>query len=348
MPGPQERSPARLNQSGGSENAQTLDLTRKSSSRTDEVRSGSALDPQSQALLDLIRESGRPHLYEVSVEEARAMYRKSSALLNPGEPPAVGGTRDIEIPGPAGPIRARLYLPAGVETPAVTVFFHGGGWVIGDLESHDVACRTLCLESAAAVIAVDYRLAPGHPFPAAVEDCWAATAYIAANGAALGVDASRMAVAGDSAGGNLAAVITQRARKAGGPALRCQVLIYPAVDAHMASPSHEELADGYVLTRRLMDWFYGHYAVEPQHPEASPILTPDLRGLPPALIVVAGFDPLRDEGEDYGRKLTEQGNQVEVVRYDGMMHGFITAPGFFDDARAALSLIGERVRRHLG
>ena len=298
------------------------------------------LDPQVSTLLELAAASGRPELYELTPAEAR---RQVLEMIKPlaGEPRPVGRRIDRSIPGPGGEIPIRLYLPtaAAAALLPVLVYFHGGGFVIGDLESHDHVCRWLCEQAQCLVVSVDYRLAPEHPFPAAVDDAYAATEWVAANVEELGGDPARLAVGGDSAGGNLATVVSRLTRDAGGPAIGYQLLIYPATDSTLAANSHTEFADGYRLTRRLIDWFLAHYLpdeADRRDPRASPLLAADLAGLPPALVVTAGFDPLRDEGAAYAELLQAAGVEVEYVCYGGMLHGFFNMAGFLDVAREAL------------
>ncbi len=264
------------------------------------------LDADAQRVLDLIRESGRPPYETLQPGEARELYRKGRRLLQP-DPPEVAALRDLEAPGPHGAIPLRLYR--GVRTgdaerlPAL-VFFHGGGWVIGDLDTHDVVCRALANAARCAVVAVDYRLAPEHRFPAAVEDCVAATAWIAANAARLGLDPTRLGVGGDSAGGNLAAVVCLGARDRGGPALVFQLLIYPAVEMAMSHESHRVHTSGLPLTHATAAWFRDLYlrgADDRADWRASPLLARDLSRLPPAYVLTAGFDPLCSEGEAFAR-----------------------------------------------
>ncbi len=243
--------------------------------------------------------------------------------------------RDIVVPGSDHEIPVRVYRPAPERGQPLVVFFHGGGWVLGDIETHDHSCRELASRSRCIVASVDYRLAPEHPFPAAVDDAFASLVWLADHAAELGADSARLAVAGDSAGGNLAAVCTMLARDARGPALRFQLLVYPAVDARMATPSIEENAVGYLLTKADMEWFYGHYAgsaVRDDDWRLSPGLAEDLAGLPPALVLTAEYDPLRDEGETYAARLREAGVEVTSIRYPGLVHGFF---GMFDQVRAA-------------
>jgi acetyl esterase len=262
------------------------------------------------------------------------MYAALASLGGGG--PQVAKVEDRAIPGPAGDIPVRIYTPeAGTAPRPAVVFFHGGGFVIGDLDTHDPDCRAIASGTGAAVVAVDYRLAPEHPYPAAQEDCIAAVGWVHDHAADLGVEPDRLAVAGDSAGGNLAAVVAQHLHAAGGPALRAQILIYPATELGMTFPSIKENGEGYLLTEETMRWFMGHYRPVVDDPKASPLLTKDLSGLPPALVITAEFDPLRDEGEAYADKLRAAGVSVTQTRYDGMIHGFFGLRAFFDAATKA-------------
>jgi acetyl esterase len=305
-----------------------------------------SVHPQAQAVLDLLQQFGLTQLSDLSVDEARAVIVEMSAQRPGAE---VAEARDVVIPGPAGDIPARLYRPQG-STPdqvlPVLVYFHGGGWVIGNLESHDGACRSLANRAGAAVVSVDYRLAPEHRFPAAVDDCWAATQWVAEHGAELGVDGDRLAVGGDSAGGNLAAIVALLARDAGAPNVRLQVLVYPAVDARMHSPSIDENAKGFLLTKEDMEWFYGHYGIADAVGDmrVSPLLAASHEGVAPALVLTAEFDPLRDEGELYATKLQEAGVSVDLTRYDGMIHGFFGMLGDIDAADQAHDQVAGAVR----
>ena len=305
------------------------------------------LDPQAQAVLDLVARAGRPPYHQMTPKEARQLYRDTRAALQP-DPLEMAAVKDLTADGPGGPIPLRLYRPsAGGPTPPVLVYFHGGGWVIGDLDTHDVLCRQLASESKAAVVSADYRLGPEHKFPAAVEDCWAATRWVAANGAALGLDGRRLAVGGDSAGGNLAAVVALMARDAGGPAIALQLLIYPGTDMAADTPSHREFAEGYLLTRDNIRWFIAHYLrseADVDDWRASPGRAPSVRGLPPALVITAEFDPLRDEGEEYAARLREAGVPVRLSRYDGMIHGFFSMTGLLDRAPEAVAEAASELR----
>jgi acetyl esterase len=233
----------------------------------------------------------------------------------------------------------RIYKPEGRPPLPALVYFHGGGWVIGSLETHDGACRELANRIGCAVVSVDYRLAPESRYPAAAEDCYAATQWVAENAKALGVDAKRIAIGGDSAGGNLAAVVALMARDRGGPALRHQLLIYPVTDADFERASYRENAEGYLLTTKAMAWFWGHYVPElaqRQDGYAAPLRAKDLAGLPPAFVLTAEFDPLRDEGEAYAKRLAQAGVPTRLQRYDGAIHGFFAMGVLSQVARTAI------------
>ena len=310
------------------------------------------LHPQAKLLLGIIEQSGAPPVFKLAPVEARAMYRERRFFTQP-EPPDMAELRDLEAPGPGGPVPLRLYRPHGsaaTDRLPVLVYYHGGGFVIGDRDTHDVLCRELANGSGCAVVSVDYRLAPEAPFPAAVEDCWAATRWIVDNAASLGVDADRLAVGGDSAGGNLAAVVSILARDAGGPAIRFQLLIYPGTEMVSTRPSHETLAQGYLLTRDSLDYFHQHYIADPAHNtdwRASPILCEDLSNLPPALVITAGYDPLRDDGLAYSQRLTEAGNRATHICFERQIHGFITMGKVLEEANTAVDLCADAVRRAL-
>jgi acetyl esterase len=286
------------------------------------------LDPQIRQMLALIESMGRPSLAAGAPAEARQGFRMLTVDLRPPETIVpVAATEDVELPGAAGHLQARIYRPEG-EGPFPTILFiHGGGFVIGDIDTHDNQCRTVCRDVGAVVLSVGYRLAPEAPFPAAPQDCLGALRWTAEHVGELGGDAERVAVAGDSAGGNLAAVTALQARDAGGPPLAAQLLIYPGTDFREDDgryPSRDENAEGYFLTRADMEWFRNHYvgSSDPTDPLLSPLLAADLSGLPPAVVVTAEFDPLRDEGEAYARALEEAGVPVTRRRFDGLIHGF--------------------------
>jgi len=311
-----------------------------------------ALDPQAANVIELVVKSGRPPYHQLSPKEARQMFRDTRPASTPPAP-QIGGVRDLVTDGAVGSIPLRVYRPAGVSDsqrlPAL-VFFHGGGWVIGDLETHDVQCRQLTAEAGITVVAVDYRLAPEHKFPAAVDDAWAATRWVVAHAGELGVDPGKLAVGGDSAGGNLAAVVALMAREAGGPAIGLQVLVYPVTDVGAESKSYRDFADGYMLTRDGMRWFTNHYLKAPgeaQDWRVSPLRAASLAGLPPALVITAGFDPLRDEGAAYAARLSDAGVRVDYINYGGMIHGFIGMGRLIDTGNRATSHVAASLREAL-
>ncbi len=282
------------------------------------------LDLKLKMLLGLLAIQKPPAPNEVPPAEARKNFRTRLAMVeSPPEP--VGRIEDREIPGPAGPIRLRVYTPAGRGPFPVLVYFHGGGWVIGDLETAESPCCALANATGAVVVSVDYRLAPEHKFPAAFDDCYAATLWVRNNATALEADPLRIAVGGDSAGGNLAAVVCLAARDRGGPPLVFQLLVYPAVDYDFNRPSYRENATGYLLTTELCQFFSQQYLgreEDRRNPYAAPMCANDLNGLPPALIMTAEYDPLRDEGAAYARRLEEAGVRVTLRQYAGLIHGF--------------------------
>jgi len=286
------------------------------------------VDPQAQAVLDLMKEQGVPPFEEMTVAQAREVVLGFAELQAPAPP--IDGVEDRSIDGPVGQIPIRIYTPLGEAPRPILVYYHGGGWTIGNLDVADKPCRDLAAATQAVVVSVDYRMGPEHKFPAAVDDCYAATKWAAEHAAELGGDAQRLVVIGDSAGGNLAAVIPLVARERGGPRIGYQVLIYPVTNYGFDTASALENADGYLLTREAMRWFWGHYLnseTDGADPHASPLRAADLSGLPPALVVTCEFDPLRDEGEAYGERLREAGVPVKVTRYDGMIHGFFWMSG---------------------
>ncbi len=297
------------------------------------------LDPEVRALLAMMDEQGAPPLESQDPIEARNSRMEPMKLLG-GEPEALGYVEDLSIAGPGGDVPVRVYASESGGLRPALIYFHGGGFVFGNLDTHDAVCRALAKESGAVVISVDYRLSPEHKFPAAVEDAHAVTVWVAAHSERLGIDARRIAVGGDSAGGNLATVVAMRCRDAGGPALAAQVLLYPVTDfSSFETGSHLELGEGYFLTRAAMEWFSRHYLASPElarHPHASPLLAPDLSRLPPALVVTAEFDPLRDEGEAYAKRLRQAGVPVIVTRYPGMIHGFVSMRGVLAGGRRAI------------
>jgi acetyl esterase len=308
-----------------------------------------ALDPQVMAVLELVAKANRPAYHTLSPKDARQLFIETRPASTP-TPPEIGSVKNVTAEGPHGPVPLRVYRPAGVADAArlpAYVYFHGGGWVIGDVNTHDVLCRQL---TGASVVSVDYRLAPEHKFPAAADDAWAATKWIVAHAAELGLDAGRLAVGGDSAGGNLAAVVALMARDAGGPAIALQVLIYPVTDVMRETRTYADFADGYMLTRDSMRWFIAHYLRSKDDASdwrVSPLRAPSLAGLPRTLIVTAGFDPLRDEGEMYAGRLRDAGNTVDYVCYGGMIHGFLGMGKLLDTTGRAIVHIGESLRQAL-
>ena len=308
------------------------------------------LDPQAQALIDLIAERGIPPTHTLTPADARAFYRERRSFSQPA-PRDMAEVRDLAAPGPLGPIPLRLYRPAGVASPAPTlVYLHGGGWVIGDLDTHDVLCRQLADDAGCVVVAVDYRMGPEHRFPAAPDDCLAATRWLQAQAGALGLDATRFAVGGDSAGGNLAAVVCLAWRDAGEAVpLAFQLLIYPATDMRAGAPSHTSNGQGYVLTSDTIAYFQGHYLGRDQLTDwrASPLLHGNLAGLPPALVLTAGFDPLRDEGRQYADALSAAGSTAQYVCFERQIHGFITMGRVIAEANTAVGLCALALRRAL-
>ena len=293
------------------------------------------LDPQVRTFLDQLELAGVPPMSEQTPEEARARFAMLVAVAGPAEEPVP--TEDRFVPGPAGDIPIRIYRPPAPKPLPVVVYFHGGGFVIGDIATHDTICQRLAGGVPAVVVSVDYRLAPEHRFPAAVVDCDAATAWVSAHASELGADPARLAVAGDSAGGNLSAVVARRARDAGGPSIAFQLLVYPCTDMTCALPSHHENGTGYLLDSDAIGWFLDNYLADAdrRHLDASPLFVDDLSGLPPAFVLTAEFDPLRDEGEAYAERLRQAGVPVTTSRYDGMIHGFYGLDSLFDSAKKA-------------
>jgi len=302
------------------------------------------LDPAVQMLLDQLAQAGGPTLREAGVEQGRAMLQ-TLAMMD-AEPPEIARVEPLTL---TGSIPARLYA-ASTDTPLpILVWYHGGGFVIGDLDTADRTCRTLAAKTGALVISVDYRLAPEHPFPAGPDDCVAALRWVIDNAGSLGGDPSRVAIGGDSAGGNLSAVTAIQARDEGIP-LRFQLLVYPVTDCTMTSSSYRENAEGYLLTADSMDWFIDHYLsgnADAKDPRVSPLYADDLRGLAPALVITAEFDPLRDEGEAYAERLKEAGNDVTATRFDGQIHGFFAMGAVIPAANEAVALAAEHVKNAL-
>jgi len=307
------------------------------------------LDPDAAAVFKAFQEAGRPPYETLSPAEAREFDLMARVVTNP-EPPELKSVAPLSIPSPAGSIPARIYTPVTLRSRGglapCLVFFHGGGWVIGDLDSHDVVCRKLAHEGQLLVISVDYRLAPEHKFPAAVDDAITATKWIADNARSLGIDPERLTVGGDSAGGNLATVVAISARDGNGPAISGQLLIYPATDFAMTHPSHSEPETSILLTHSVIKWFRDHYlngAADVHDWRASPARA-TLIGLPPAYVLTAGADPLRDEGDEYARSLKEAGVAVTYRHFSGQFHGFFTMGKLLQQADVAASEIGAWLR----
>lgn len=306
------------------------------------------LDPQAQAVLDLNAASNSALRYVLPLAEGRALSIATAAAAN-GPPEAVKHVEDKVLHTEVGDVPVRIYTPEGTGPFPALVYFHGGGWVFCNLDTHDGVSRQMANRVPAVVVSVDYRLAPENKFPAAVEDAYAATTWVAENASALNVDAQRVVVIGDSAGGNLAAVVALMARDRGGPKLAYQVLICPVMDYPIPGlPSYHELAEGYNLTRKNMIWFWERYLnseQEASNPYAVPLRAESLKGLPPAFVITAEYDPLRDEGEAYVTRLQAEGVPARLKRYDSMIHGFVNMSGIIDQGKQAINEIAEVLRQ---
>ena len=309
-----------------------------------------ALDRDAERVLELVRQSGRPPYETLSAPEARELFLAAREVLAP-DPPPVAEIRALSAPRATGAtIPLRLYRGAATSRGEILpafVYFHGGGWVIGNIDTHDSLCRYLANAARCIVVSADYRLAPEHKFPAAVEDCFAATAWVAGEAARLGIDPERLAVGGDSAGGNLAAVVSLLARDRGVPRLCYQALVYPAVDCAMTHPSHDRFAEGYLLTRTTLRWFYDHYlrgSDDIGDWRASPLRAADLSDVAPAMVVTACNDVLCDEGEAYAWRLREHGVPVELRRFPDQIHGFLTMGKIVRAAQPALDEVAAALR----
>ena len=336
-----------------------LDMTHTAMSEEDalrfleghRIRMGSrTMDPKAQIVGEFVKSIRVPGFFP-PLPELRQQLRVMVSLMD--EPaPALPRIEDIRILGPAGEIPARVYAPSAATTPRPAVaYFHGGGWVQGDLETHHGLCARLSKHAGVLVVAVDYRLAPEHKFPAAVEDCLAAYRWLRTKGRDVGADIARVAVAGDSAGGNLSAVVSQLAASSGVPAPTCQVLIYPAVDFSLETSSNRELTDGHVIPRDRILWYMEQYLksdADKSDLRASPLRAPSLEGQPPAMIVTAGFDPLRDEGRAYGDRLREAGVDVVYREYPGQIHAFVSLTKAIPQGMACTLEIAQYLRQRLG
>jgi acetyl esterase len=307
------------------------------------------LDPEIQAVVDVMNAAPGPPAHLVPVAQLRATHDLETAELSgPGE--EVAEVRDLALPGPGGEIPVRVFRPEGAGPLPLVAYLHGGGWVMGSLHGFDTLCRALANASGAIVASIDYRLAPEHPFPAAPDDALAAVRWLAANAGELGADADRMAIAGDSAGGNLAAVTARRLRDEGGPALRFQALIYPVCDSGLNTPSYREFDAGFGLSGASMKRFWDLYldGSDGFHPDASPLRAEDLSGLPPAFILTVGADVLRDEAEEYARALEAAGVPVTLRRYDGAIHGFFRWLAKSQLGRDAVAEVAAALRAGVG
>jgi acetyl esterase len=302
------------------------------------------LDPTMKAILDAMPAMFTPENLRLPAAELRRMAQQRPV---PGMVTEVARVENRRISGPAGEVPIRIYWPRASRSQGALVFFHGGGWVLCDLDSHDATCRALTEGAGCVTVSVDYRLAPEHRFPAAPDDCYAATRWTAENARALGADPARIAIGGDSAGGNLTAAVALMARERGGPNLVHQLMVYPVTDFAFQTASMKENAQGYMLTYDAMVWFRDQYLADPRderNPLASPLLARDLSGLPPATVITAEFDPLRDEGEAYAQRLRQAGVPVDVRRYDGVIHGFVGMAELLPQARTALAQACQNLR----
>jgi acetyl esterase len=308
------------------------------------------LDPQMKVILDKAASAGFPPFHEMNPAQAREFLRSRPPM---GTPEPVAHIDDRRIPGPSGEIPIRVYRPDGDGPLPAVVFLHGGGWVVGDLETHDSVCRILTNLAQCVTVSVDYRLAPEHKFPAGPEDCFAATQWVAANAPSVDGDPARVAVAGTSAGATLATVVAMMARDRGGPPLSYQVLWYPATDAAMDTQSHRDFAKDsyYILSRADMDWFWEHYRSSDRdaaNPYCCPAAAKDLGGLPPALIISAEYDPLRDEAEEYAARLKRAGVSVRCSRYEGVTHGFTGMAPILEKGKLSIAEAAAALREVFG
>ena len=302
------------------------------------------LDPQIKQVMESVAALGLPAANTVSPVEARA-----NAKLRPRAPgPEVAKVEDRKIPGPDGDVPVRIYTPEGNGPFPILAWYHGGGWVIGDLDSADGSARNLCVGGKCVVVSVDYRLAPETKFPGPAEDCWSATVWAVENAASINSDPTRLAVGGDSAGGNLAAAMCLMAADRGGPEIALQLLVYPVTDVNFSTVSYDENADGYSLTKAGMEWYWEHYlssAEDASNPYAAPLQAKSLAGQPPALVITGEYDPLRDEGEAYAKRLQEAGVEATSTRYDGVIHGFFNMGAVVDKGQQAVDEASAALRK---
>lgn len=302
------------------------------------------LDPQIMQVMEQVAALGLPAAHTVSPAEARV-----NAKLRPRAPgPEVAKVEDRNIPGPDGDVPVRIYTPEGDGPFPILAWYHGGGWVVGDLESADGSARNLCVGGQCVVVSVDYRLAPETKFPGPAEDCWAATTWAADNAFSFNGDPTRLAVGGDSAGGNLAAAMSLMAADRGGPEIAFQLLVYPVTDADFNSVSYGENGEGYSLTKATMQWYWDHYlsgGEDAANPYAAPLQAKSLAGQPPALVITAEYDPLRDEGEAYAKRLREAGVEATSTRYDGVIHGFFSMGAVVDKGQQAVDEASAALRK---
>lgn len=310
-----------------------------------------ALDPIMKAFIDQMAAQPAPKMYELPAPAARMMFAAIMEMTGPKDVP-IGKVQNLSCPGPGGDIPLRIYTPVAPAAEALPalLFFHGGGFVIGNIDTHDGLCRMIANEAGVRVIAVDYRLAPEHKYPAAIEDGYAALTFVEANASNLGVDANRLAVGGDSAGGAITAILTQMAKEKGGPSIALQLLFFPVTQIGEETASLKNYAEGFVLERAGLEWFYKNYVpagADRNDPRISPLRATSLEGLPPAYLTVAEYDPLHDEGLEYGGKLKAAGVACEIVDYPGLVHDFIYFQSVLPQAAVALKAAAQALKKGL-
>ncbi|HTP77385.1 MAG TPA: alpha/beta hydrolase [Rhizomicrobium sp.] len=309
------------------------------------------LDPIVKGFLDQMAAAGGPKMSEVGPAVARETFVAMMQLVGPKDVP-VGKTENLTVPGPGGPVPIRVYTPvaAGRDPMPALIYYHGGGWVIGNIDTHDGLCRMMANEGGFRVISVDYRLGPEHKYPAAIDDSFAALSWVSANAASIGVDANRIAVGGDSAGGALAAEVAQLAKAKGGIDVACQMLLFPVTHIGAKTKSLSDFQAGYFLEKETLDWFYDCYLpanADKNDPKISPLLAKDVSGLPPAYVMLGGFDPLHDEGLQYADKLRAAGVKVTLADYESLVHCFIYMQSFLPQAHEALTAASRAVAEML-